>query len=154
MIITLTIAQRCVLLIAVLHHLVQESVRNHYLLKSSGKKKTESIFYYFYLFISIKLYHARLHQNWNLMLPFHAIKLTFLQCFLRTVSSGISGASYYTGTFNTVNRSPDGSYVAVSSRGNFYLTWEPGQVSCYLDTYLTQPPNLQAPCVSVVIHPL
>lgn len=46
----------------------------------------------------------------------------------RTVSSGISGASYYTGTFNTVNRSPEGNYVAVSSRGNFFLTWEPGQV--------------------------
>lgn len=46
----------------------------------------------------------------------------------RTVSSGISGASYYTGTFNTVNRSPAGDYVAVSSRGNFFLTWEPGQV--------------------------
>lgn len=28
-----------------------------------------------------------------------------------------------------MNRSPEGNYVAVSSRGNFYLTWEPGQVS-------------------------
>ncbi|XP_073102651.1 photosystem II stability/assembly factor HCF136, chloroplastic isoform X2 [Elaeis guineensis] len=45
----------------------------------------------------------------------------------RTVCSGISGVSYHTGTFNTVNCSPYGNYVAFSSRGNFYLTWEAGQ---------------------------
>lgn len=58
----------------------------------------------------------------------------------RTVSSGISGASYYTGTFNTVNRSQAGDYVAVSSRGNFYLTWEPGQVCIFwMDCYILRP---------------
>ncbi|MCO5584444.1 hypothetical protein L7F22_038371 [Adiantum nelumboides] len=56
-----------------------------------------------------------------------AVEETVSATLNRTVSSGISGASYYTGTFNTINRSNAGDYVAVSSRGNFYLTWEPGQ---------------------------
>ena len=41
--------------------------------------------------------------------------------------TGISGASYYEGTFSNINRSADGDYVAVSSRGNFFLTWSPGE---------------------------
>lgn len=49
----------------------------------------------------------------------------------RTVSSGISGASYYEGTFSTIQRSPAGDYVAVSSRGNA-LPLRPGMhfVTC------------------------
>jgi len=58
-----------------------------------------------------------------------AVEETVSATLNRTVSSGISGASYYTGAFATMARSAYGDYVGVTSRGNFYMTWEPGQVS-------------------------
>jgi len=56
-----------------------------------------------------------------------AVEETVSATLNRTVSSGISGASYYTGSFATMSRSPYGDYVGVTSRGNFYMTWQAGQ---------------------------
>ena len=61
-------------------------------------------------------------RNWRA-----AVEETISATLNRTVSSGITGASYYTGTFSTISRNDDGEYIGLSSRGNFYMTWSPGQ---------------------------
>mmetsp|Transcript_23751 Transcript_23751/g.33225 ORF Transcript_23751/g.33225 Transcript_23751/m.33225 type:complete len:454 (-) Transcript_23751:148-1509(-) len=47
----------------------------------------------------------------------------------RVSSSGVSGASYYSGSINSVIRDAQGQYVGVNARGNFYLTFKPGSDS-------------------------
>ena len=61
-------------------------------------------------------------RNWKA-----AVEETVSATLNRTVSSGITGASYYTGTFSTVSRNDKGEYLGLSSRGNFYMAWAPGQ---------------------------
>ena len=61
-------------------------------------------------------------RNWKA-----AVEATISATLNRTVSSGVQGASYYTGTLSTIARNNDGDYIGLSSRGNFYMTWSPGQ---------------------------
>lgn len=61
-------------------------------------------------------------RNWKAQ-----VKETIDATLNRISSSGVSGASYFTGSIINQVRDDFGGYLAVSSRGNFFLTWEPGQ---------------------------
>lgn len=61
-------------------------------------------------------------RNWKAQ-----VKETIDATLNRISSSGVSGASYFSGNIINQVRDDLGAYLAVSSRGNFFVTWEPGQ---------------------------
>jgi len=61
-------------------------------------------------------------RNWKAQ-----VKETIDATLNRIISSGVSGASYFSGSIVNQVRDDSGRYMAISSRGNFFLTWSPGQ---------------------------
>lgn len=62
--------------------------------------------------------------------PKSAEMVTKLGAIYKTVDEGQNWKALVEGSVGvarTINRAPSGEYVAVSARGNFYSTWEPGQ---------------------------
>jgi photosystem II stability/assembly factor-like uncharacterized protein len=62
--------------------------------------------------------------------PKSAEMVTKLGAIYKTVDQGQNWKALVEGSVGvarTINRAPSGEYVAVSARGNFYSTWEPGQ---------------------------
>merc|ERR1719148_305434 len=60
-------------------------------------------------------------RNWKAQ-----VKETIDATLNRVSSSGVSGASYFTGNIINDIRDGGGTHLSVSSRGNFFLTWVPG----------------------------
>lgn len=55
------------------------------------------------------------------------VKETIDATLNRVSSSGTSGASFFSGKLANQIRDVNGNYIAISSRGNLFLTWTPGQ---------------------------
>jgi len=55
------------------------------------------------------------------------VKETIDATLNRVSSSGTSGASFFNGKVQNQIRDRNGNYIAITSRGNLFLTWTPGQ---------------------------